>query len=45
MQNYGTVPSRNTSVSAPAPRKKGLLEQPMEPPIKQTKPMKPGKKV
>jgi len=30
-QNYGTVPSRNTSVASPPPRKRGLLEQPMEP--------------
>ena len=35
-QNYGTVPSRNTSVSVPAPRKKGLLEQP--------EPKKPSRK-
>jgi len=45
-QNYGTVPSRNTSVASPPPRKRGLLEQPMEPPVKPIRPpTKPRRKV
>ncbi len=42
-QNYSTVPSRNTSVSSSAPRKRGLLEQAMEP-MPMHKKMKPPRK-
>jgi hypothetical protein len=35
MQNYGTVPSRNTSVASPPPKpRKGLIEKAMEEPKK-----------